>query len=147
MDTTELTASLLAGLVELEQSGDVVIVHPIPSALAGRLCARLVRDWGQAFLKEPPFEFAIDLGMKQSARYLEECFALGTDEACCAVEKFVRYLGSNRTPMEVAELISHQGFQEVALGAFFCSHLQRGEYYSSHYLDWRKAHNNERKQQ
>lgn len=145
MDTKKLTASLLAGLVELEQSGDLVIIDPIPLVLAERLCARVIRDWGQACLDEP-IELAIELGLKLSTRHLEERFALSADDAHSAVEKFFRYLGSNRTPKEVAELICHQGYEEIALGAFFCSHLQRGEYYGLDYLDWRKAHNDERQQ-
>ncbi len=81
--------------------------------------------------------------MKESTAHLEKSFALGADEAHAAVERFLRYLEASRTPKEVAELICHQGYQEVALGAFFCSHLKRGEYYSLDYLDWRKAHNDE----
>jgi|GEM_PF-543411 len=144
VDVKDLTASLLAGLVELEQSGDLVIIDPIPLTLAEHLCAKVMRDWGLEHLDEP-IELAVELGLKQSTTYIEKSFALGADEARAAVEKFLRYLESNRTPKEVAELICHQGYQEVALGAFFCSHLQRGEYYGMDYLDWRKAHYDESK--
>ena len=139
MNLTNLTSSVLAGLLELEQSGDLVLTHPAPIFLAERLCAKVIQDWGKESLDEP-IESALDLGMKQSVSHIEEIFKVSASEAESALEIFVRDLGATRSPREVAELICHQGAEEIALGAFFCAHLQRGDYYSSDYLDWRKAH-------
>lgn len=139
MNATDLTSTLLAGLLELEQSGDLVLTHPNPMVLADQLCAKVIRKWSLESL-DLPIESAIDYEMKSSAKHLAETFHVGDAEATGIVERFVRDLGSSRTPKEVAELLSHQGPQEIALGAYFCAHLQRGKYYGSDYLDWRKNH-------
>ena len=138
MNSTDLNSTLLAGLLELEQSGDLVITNPAPQALAEALGARVIKQWGSESL-DVPIEAVIDAGMKSSAKALAEIFNVGNSEATSAIETFVRSLGERRTPREVAELIAHQGAQEIALGAFFCSHLRQGDYYSSDYLDWRKT--------
>ncbi len=138
MNSTDLKSALLAGLLELEQSGDIVITNPAPQAVADQLAAKLIDQWGSQSL-DIPIEAVIDTGMKSAATALVKIFNLGSVEATSAVESFVRSLGESRAPKEVAELIAHQGAQEVAFGAFFCSHLRKGQYYSSDYLDWRKA--------
>lgn len=138
MNSTDLKSTLLAGLLELEQSGELVITNPAPQALADQLYAKLIGQWGSESL-DVPIEAVIDTGMRSAATALVKIFNLGSDEAVSAVERFVRSLGESRAPKEVAELVAHQGAQEIAFGAFFCSHLRRGEYYSSDYLDWRQT--------
>jgi hypothetical protein len=138
MNSADLKSTLLAGLLELEQSGDIVITNPAPQVLADRLGAKLIDKWGSESL-DVPIEATIDAGMKSAAAALVKIFQLDSAEATSAVEKFVRSLGESREPKEVAELIAHQGVQEIAFGAFFCSHLRKGKYYSSDYLDWREA--------
>ncbi len=138
MNHTDLKSTLLAGLLELEQSGDIVITNPAPQVLADQLSEKLINQWCSQSL-DVPIEAVIDTGMKSAATALVKIFNLGSVEATAAVERFVRSLGESREPKEVAELISHQGAQEIAYGAFFCSHLRQGKYYSSDYLDWRKS--------
>jgi hypothetical protein len=138
VNSTDLKSTLLAGLLELEQSGDIVITNPAPQVLADQLSTKLIDQWGRQSL-DVPIEAVIDTGMKSAATALVKIFNLGSAEATSAVERFVRSLGESREPKEVAELISHQGAQEIAYGAFFCSHLRQGKYYSSDYLDWRKS--------
>ena len=60
-------------------------------------------------------------------------------DARSVVEKFVSHLLVKRPPGLVAELVTHQGPEDVALGAYYCMHLQQGEYYDSGYLEWRKG--------
>jgi hypothetical protein len=138
VNPTDLKSTLLAGLLELEQSGDIIITNPAPQVLADQLSAKLIDAWGSQSL-DVPIEAVIDTGMKSAVAALAKIFNLSSAEATAAVESFVRSLGDSRDPREVAELISHQGAQEIAYGAFFCSHLRRGKYYSSDYLDWRKS--------
>jgi len=138
VNCTDLKSTLLAGLLELEQSGDLVITNPAPQALADQLSEKLIGQWGSESL-DFPIEAVIDTGMRSAATALVKIFNVGGSEAISSVESFVRSLGESRAPREVAELIAHQGAQELAFGAFFCSCLRKGEYYSSDYLDWRKA--------
>jgi hypothetical protein len=139
MDPSELTSVLLAGLLDLEKSGDLVITHSSPGALADQLCAQIVKHWGKVSL-DVPIEAVIDTGTKSATQNLAEVFGLADAEASAVMKSFVRSLGERRTPREVAELIAHQGPAEIACGAFFCSYLRRGAYYSSDYLDWREDH-------
>lgn len=138
MNCTDLKSTLLDALLELEQSGDIVIIHAVPQALADRILARLAAQWASDSL-DIPIEAVIDTGMRSAAIVLANVFNLGSGEATSAVGMFLRDLGESRSPREVAELVAHQGAQEIAFRAFFCSHLRRGDYYSSDYLDWRKA--------
>jgi hypothetical protein len=146
MNSSDLSSTLLAGLLELEQSGDLVITHPAPLALADQLCAKVIEKWGKEALDDP-IEPVLDLAMKISKNHLIEIFKLTDTEAESAVKSFLRSLETTRTPKEVAELVCHQGFGEIAVGAFFCAHLRRGEYYSSDYLDWRMNLYAQRKRQ
>jgi hypothetical protein len=138
VNSAELQSVLLAGLLELEQSGDIVITNPAPQVLADQLCAKVVGQWADQSL-DVPLEAVIDTGIKSASAALVRVFNLESAEATSAVERFVRSLGESRSPKEVAEILAHQGAQEIAFGAFFCSHLGKGSYYSSDYLDWRKA--------
>jgi len=140
LNTTELTNNLLTGLLELEQSGDLVITHPAPLALADLLCSRILQQWANEFLNEPPFEVVIANEIKLSSRHLAATFNIEEAAATSTVEKFVQSFLATRTPKEVAELLTHQGPQEIALGSFYCIQLKRGLYYSSDYIDWRMAH-------
>ncbi len=102
--------------------------------------------WGKESLDDP-IESVLDSGMKSSAASLARIFTLSSAEAASVVQSFLRSLGVTRTPREVAELVAHQGSEEIAIGAFFCTHLKHGEYYSADYLEWRKNHHAQRRRQ
>lgn len=138
MNTTDLSATLLAGLLSLEKSGDLVITHPAPAALADSLCSEVIQQWAKQFLDAPPSEIVIDDSIRASSRHLVSS-SIKEEEARSIVEKFVASLRAGRTLTEVADLLAHQGPQEIALGAYYCIHMQLGEYYSSEYLEWRKG--------
>ncbi|WP_093125751.1 hypothetical protein [Variovorax sp. OK605] len=124
---------------QLEQSGDLIIAHHAPSMLADRLCDAIVQQWANEFFDEPPPEVVIETCLRSSARHLSERFGMDEADACAVAKGFMDWLASTRTLREVAELVTHQGAKEVADGAYFCVHLDKGEYYGPDYLDWRKA--------
>ncbi|MCY1215663.1 hypothetical protein D3C87_960610 [compost metagenome] len=134
-----ISAKLLSELQQLEQSGDLVIAHHAPSMLADRLCDAIVRQWANEFLDEPPPEAVIESSLRSSERHLCERFGLDETGARIVARAFIDRLAATRTLREVAELITHQGAQEIADGAYFCVHLDKGEYYSWSYLDWRSG--------
>lgn len=139
MNTNEIANELLSGLLELEQNGDLVITHTSPPSLADKLCSRVIQKWAQEFLDCPPFEVVVEDGVKSATNYLEAVFEMVESDARSVVEKFVSHLLVNRPLGMVAELVAHQGPEDVALGAYYCMHLQKGEYYDSGYLEWRKG--------
>ena len=132
-----ISARLLSELQQLEQSGDLVIAHHAPSMLADRLCDAIVRQWANEFFDEPPPEVVIESSLRSSERHLFERFGLDQAGARIVARAFIDRLATTRTLREVAELITHQGAQEIADGAYFCVHLDKGEYYSLSYLNWR----------
>lgn len=138
MERRELAEALLAGLIDLETSGDVVLIHSAPSALADRLCSAILQRWSREFQVDPPEEVVIEEGIQASSRCLEQAFGIEAEQALVMVRDFVRSLAADRTRREMAQLLSHQGPQEIADGAFYCIHLRRGDYYSPAYLAWRK---------
>ncbi|BEP53033.1 hypothetical protein GmRootV118_02770 [Variovorax sp. V118] len=140
-----ISAKLLSELQQLEQSGDLVIAHHAPSMLADRLSDAIVQQWASEFFEEPPPEVVIEMSLRSSARQLTEHFGMDEASACSVARGFMDRLASTRTLREVAELVTHQGAQEIADGAYFCVHLDKGEYYSPGYLDWRKARYSGRK--
>lgn len=145
MDRNELAETLLAGLIELEKAGDLVIIHSAPTALADRLCSGIVERWSSEFLLDPPNEIVMEDGVQASSRRFEEAFGVEHSQALRTVRAFIDSLAANRTPAELAALISHQGPQEIADGAYCCAHLQRGDYYSPAYLDWRRERYEQRR--
>ena len=147
LNVSELTDKLLAGLLELEQSGDIVITHPSPHVLAELLGTTLIHSWAAEFLDEPPSEIVIEGTLNSAAKYLKEYFGIDESLSRQTVDNFLRGFRGWKSLREVAELVSHQGTEEIALGAYYCVHQKRGEYYSADYLDWRKeyyAHNRQR---
>lgn len=147
MNVSELTDKLLAGLLELEQSGDIVITHPTPHVLAELLGTNLIQSWAAEFLDEPPSEVVIEGALNSTAKYFKENFDIDESSSRQTVDNFLRSFLGWKSLREVAELVSHQGTEEIALGAYFCTHLKRGVYYSMDYIEWRKeyyAHNRKR---
>ena len=141
MNKNEISDELLKGLTELEESGDIVITHTNPELLAKKLSSAIVEKWAFEFLDTPPDVVVIDEYSNTSKQYLCQTFDLSEKEAGASIVDFIDLLSSSRSLREVADLVSHQGYQEIAFGAYYCSHLKRGEYYSSGYLDWRKEIN------
>jgi len=137
MNRAELLNALLAELVKLENSCDLVITHPAPLYVADQLCSAVIQWWGKEFLDELPSEVVIENGILESSRHLQELFDLSEEEARSTVVSFVRQLSTDRTRNEVAILISHQGHQEIAHGAYYCKYLALGSYYDEGYLHWR----------
>ncbi|WP_157288446.1 hypothetical protein [Uliginosibacterium gangwonense] len=133
----ELLNALLAELVKLENSSDLVITHPAPSFVADQLCSAVIQWWGKEFLDEPPSEVVIENGIVDASRHLQELFELSEAEARSASVSFVGQLSRDRTRNEVAILISHQGPREIAHGAYYCNYLALGSYYDEGYLNWR----------
>lgn len=138
MDNNELKRKLLEGLLELEKLGEIVITNPNPSLVADHLKARIVEAWASEFIKAPPYEVVIESSIESSTRYLVQEFSMQASEARIILEKFINHLSGSRTLMEVSDLVSHQGYQEIAFGAYYCFNLMLGSYYSTEYLNWRK---------
>lgn len=138
MDRQELCSELLAGLIDLEESGDIVITHSIPRSLADKLASIVIRHWASDFSEFPPPDLLIQDSLEMSSKFLSEEFGLSEPNARSTMEEFHNMLKSRRSATEVADLVAHQTSSEIALGAYYCVVLQRGEYYSSGYLDWRK---------
>lgn len=139
MDASEISQALLEGLEELEQAGDLVITHSAPLELAEKLRAKLIERWADEFVVMPPHEVVIADGVSSASKYLTAKFRVTPTEALSMVQRFVETLRPQRTLTELADLIAHQGHQDIALGAYYCVHLARGEYYDPGYLDWRSA--------
>lgn len=138
MDRQELCSKLLVGLIDLEESGDIVITHAIPRSLADRLASIVIRHWASDFSESPPPDLLIQDSLEMSSKFLCEEFGLSEPNARSTMEEFHNILKSRRSITEVADLVAHQSSPEIALGAYYCVVLQRGEYYSRGYLDWRK---------
>jgi len=79
----------------------------------------------------------IESGGNAAAEYLRRHFNLNAVDSHIVTQQFLDNLSTSRTKTELAELISHQGHQEIAHGAYFCVHLKLGEYYDQDYLEWR----------
>lgn len=138
MNRNELANCLLNSLLELEKAGDVIVTHPNLSVLAEQICDSLVQKWAAEFLEAPPYEVVIDSGLNAASEYLQCHFNLNALDAHIVARQFLDSLGTSRTKTELAELISHQGYREIAYGAYFCIHLKLGEYYDADYLEWRR---------
>jgi hypothetical protein len=138
MKRNDLAEELLAGLLALEQNGNLVITHTSPQELADELCSKVIQKWAREFMDSPPSEVVIANGVEAASRYLTTVFTISGTEARLAVEGFISQLRQTRPLGMVAELVAHQGPEDVALGAYYCVHLQRGEYYDSGFLEWRK---------
>ncbi len=137
MDANEISRVLLEGLLELEQSGDLVIIHTAPLKLADSLHSKIIQRWADEFAEAPPHEVIIADGVRHSTQYVQEYFALSYPEALGVVERFVEERRQERTMGELADLVAHQGPQDIAMGAYYCVYLQRGNYYDPGYLAWR----------
>jgi hypothetical protein len=146
MNATEMSQVLLDGLIELERSGDLVITHASPLQLADDLCSRVIQHWSNEFASAPPDELVIADAIRSSTKYLHEIFSLSREQALEAVERFVEARRSERTLTALAELLAHQGPQEIAMGAYYCVHLQMGPYYGEAYLAWRSEQNSKLRQ-
>lgn len=139
MDASGIAQALLEGLVELERAGDLVITHSAPLELAEKLSSNLVERWANEFVVMPPHEVVIADGIRSATKYLQAKFGVAYPEALLVVERFVEDLRAQRTVADLADLIAHQGHQDIAMGAYYCVYLARGKYYDSGYLDWRIA--------
>lgn len=137
MNNEELKIKLLEGLLELEQLGELVITNPNPALVAEYLKAKVIEAWASEFIEAPPFEVVVENCIESSTRYLVQEFNMQSAEARNILEKFIKHLSNNRTLIEISDLVSHQGYQEIACGAYFCFNLRRGDYYSLAYLNWR----------
>lgn len=138
MDTNAISQALLKGLQDLEQAGDLVITHTSPQRLAEDLCSTLIERWAAEFADMPPHEVVIADSISWCTRYLQKNYDLPYPSALFVVERFVEDRGKERTLAELAELLAHQGHQEIAMGAYYCVHLDGGTYYDMGYLEWRK---------
>lgn len=138
MNKNEIAEEILKGLVDLEDSGDIVITNTNPELLAKRLSSTLVEKWAFEFLEVPPDVVVIDECFSIAKQNLCQIFDLKGSEAEMAMNNFIDLLSFNRSNREIADLLSHQGYEEIAFGAYFCCHIKMGEYYSREYLDWRK---------
>lgn len=141
MNQAQISACLLAGLVQLEDSGDVVMTHSNPKALADQLGSLLVKEWGAEFFDEPPYEVIVENCIQSCTSILQRKFSMEEVEARSAISRFLREIGADRTRRELCELVSHQGDMEISDGTYYCICLGNGSdtYYSEHYLRWRSA--------
>lgn len=139
MDASGIAQALLEGLVELEQAGNLVITHSAPLELAEELSSKLIERWANEFIVMPPHEVVITDGIRSATRYLQAKFGVPYPEALLMVERFVEELRAQRTLADLADLVAHQGHQDIAMGAYYCVHLARGRYYDSGYLAWRSS--------
>ncbi|MGJ7575802.1 hypothetical protein ACSFBX_35205 [Variovorax sp. RB2P76] len=135
-----IAAKLLSELQLLEESGDLVITHHVPSILAERLCDAIIQRWAGEFLDEPPPEVVIEASAHSTAHRLSKDFGMNETDAQAISRSFLDLLGATRSRQELAELANHQGPQEMAVGAYYCVKLGLGAYYSNGYLNWRKSH-------
>lgn len=142
MEANEVSQCILEGLVELEESGDLVITHAAPLVLAEKLGTRLIELWAREFVDSPPHEVVIAGCIKAATRHLEG-FGLEHEAALSAVSRFVKDRQRERTLGELADLLAHQGSREIAMGSYYCVHLGRGKYYDPDYLTWRSTTNHE----
>jgi hypothetical protein len=139
MDLSDISQSLLEGLVELEQAGDLAITHAAPIELADKLRSKLVERWAKEFVAMPPHEVVIANGIRSATGYLETKFSVPHEQALSVVRRFMEDRRAERTLPELADLVAHQGYQDIALGAYYCVHLGRGKYYDPDYLTWRST--------
>lgn len=137
MNRAELADALLKGLLKLEHDGDLVITHAMQAVVADRLCSHIIHTWARQSLDLEPDELIIEDMLSAVPHYLQDQFDLSAPDAKAITKQFIQSLENGRTIRELAELLSHQGYQEIGKGAYFCIHLKRGEYYSMDYLDWR----------
>jgi hypothetical protein len=145
MNKEDLEKMLLESLCDLEEVGDIVITYPDSSVIARRLSSRIISLWAREFVEAPPCEVVISSSTENSAAYISRKFGLDENVALNTVSEFVGNLSASRTLQEISDLVCHQGYQEIALGAYYCSYLKRGDYYSLGYLDWRKEINSREK--
>lgn len=141
MNPSQISDCLLAGLVDLENSGDLVITHTSAKSLADKLCSLLVNQWGAEFSVEPPYEVVVENCIQSCTSILHRNFSIEEAEARPAVKTFLREIGARRTLRDLCELVWHQGDLEISDGTYYCICLGNGSdsYYSDGYLAWRKA--------
>lgn len=141
MNQSQISDCLLAGLGDLENSGDLVITHTSPRSLADKLCSLLVNQWSAEFFDEPPYEVVVENCIQSCTSVLHRNFSIGELEARSAVKTFLHEIGARRTLRDLCELVSHQGEIEISDGTYYCICLGNGSdsYYSDGYLDWRRA--------
>lgn len=145
MNKEELEKMLLESLRDLEEAGDIVITYPDSSVVARKLSSRIISLWAREFVEVPPCEVLIGDCRENSAACINRKFGLDEKVALNTVAEFVDNLSTSRTLQEVSGLVCHQGYQEIALGAYYCGYLKKGDYYSLGYLDWRKEINSDEK--
>lgn len=139
MDAGAISQVLLKGLLDLEKAGDLVITNNSPQSLAEDLCSKLIERWADNFESMPPHEVVIADSISCCTKYLQKHYDLPYPRAHSVVERFVDDRRRERTLAELAELLAHQGCQEIAMGAYYCVHLEGGTYYDMGYLAWRKS--------
>ncbi len=140
MDQSQISSCLLAGLIDLENAGDLVITHTSPKSLADKLCSLLVNQWGAEFFDEPPYEVVVENCIQSCTSILHRNFSIEEVEARSAVKTFLREIGARRTLRDLCELVSHQGDIDISDGTYYCICLGNGSdnYYSDGYLSWRR---------
>lgn len=87
MNQSQISDCLLAGLVDLENSGDLVITHTSPRSLADKLCSLLVNQWSAEFFDEPPYEVVVENCIQSCTSVLRRNFSIGELEARSAVKR------------------------------------------------------------
>ena len=137
MNVDQMSRVLLEGLQELEREGDLVITCTAPQKLAEALSSRIVQQWAKESVEILPHEVVIADTIKSGAEYLNRAFSLPHPEALAVVERFVEDRRSERTLSELADLVAHQGHQDIAMAAYYCIQLRMGRYYDQGYLAWR----------
>ncbi|WP_447915471.1 hypothetical protein [Delftia acidovorans] len=143
MNQSQISECLLAGLVDLENSGDLVITHNSSRSLAEKLCSLLINQWSAEFLDEPPYEVVIENCIHSCTSILHRNFSIEEVDARSAISTFLREIGARRTLRDLCELVSHQGDIEISDATYYCICLGNGSdsYYSDGYLAWRRKRN------
>lgn len=143
MNQSQISDCLLAGLVELESSGDLVITQTSARPLADKLCGLLLDQWSSEFFDEPPYEVVVEKCIQSCTSILQRNFSIEEEEARSAISTFLQELGARRTSRELCELVSHQGDIEISDATYYCICLGNGSdsYYSDGYLAWRRQRN------
>ncbi|ULR91391.1 hypothetical protein [Comamonas sp. B21-038] len=97
MNQAQISTCLLAGLVQLEDSGDVVMTHSNLKALADQLGSLLVKEWGAEFFDEPPYGVMVENCIQSCTSILQRKFSMDEAEARSAVSRFLREIGADTT--------------------------------------------------
>lgn len=114
-----------------------MITCTAPQKLAEALSSRIVQQWAEVSVEILPDEVVIADTIKSRAEYLNRAFSLPHPEALAVVERFVEDRRSARTMSKLADLVAHQGHQDIAICAYYCIQQRMGRYYDQGYMAWR----------